>query len=1553
VGEEEEEEEEDEAVRHTQATSTPVAKARADDMDVDMEEEKEANNDEEDDDEYIAVEELDDETTMIEEEAKGVSRSAQEELAALQKDGEMSVEQLRAMYANMPDAFSDEEGDEEGDGEEEEDEGVVAMASERSGEQGTDADSVVSKSSKDSTKDSGLDAAFKRLESSDLVARSVHVERPFVLSKNLELREYQHIGLNWLVSLHERRLNGILADEMGLGKTIQTIALLAYLLAFRGIWGPHLIVVPTSCIVNWEKEFKRFCPAFKILTYYGGAKTRKLLRSGWSKLNSFHVCITSYQLVVQDSNAFRRKRWYYMILDEAHNIKNFKSQRWQTLLNFNTQRRLLLTGTPLQNNLMELWSLMHFLMPHIFKSRSEFSYWFSNPLTGMVEGNRGVNKDLITRLHSIMRPFLLRRLKKEVASQLPGKYEHVVMCRMSKRQMYLYEEFMSRGSVKNALTGGNFMGMMNCLMQLRKVCNHPDLFEVRAIESPFQAPLLDYHQASIVTRALEKSPLSALSGDMVKNLWSLGDDQFVRDEIRHLQPTHEQFITVEDVNLSSPRTTGVKLIDDFALALDQAVVAQQSHRLEYNFNVSKHRCERPRVSFNWRTEKSATVDVDPSHLSCRKRDTAGYLKEVPHFWKELVKDVRSIATDMIDVVEVFTFVLPKATSRGPQLVVANPNHDIAGTSNQRRLMNHQLRPQYENAIAPFYPSRIRQSIFFPDRKLVQFDSGKLQVLAELLRKLKKGGHKCLIFTQMSKMLDILEVFLNLHSYTYVRLDGSTGVDRRQKLMDRFNSDPKLFCFILSTRSGGLGINLTGADTVIFYDSDWNPAMDAQAQDRAHRIGQTRDVHIYRLVTQSTVEENILVKARQKRHLDYLVMTEGNFSEESLFNTKGLQDIFGGSGEKKNEKPSAPILARSSSSIANGEGSRSQADIERAMAAAEDEEDISALKLARMEASKEQEEFDENAKIEEDKLSDDGNDDKSVDSAKSGASKGLSKSASSSSIASANSAASSKNDEKADEKEMEAEFASWQAKVGPDFDSIESALKPVERYALRRRTNSDLDPYYSIYYLSEQQKLLSTSVSEETLQQEMWDVEQIEREKEEEENRAFADGELLATALASREVTRFKNWYTKERKNRGHARRRRVLTGAGWELRADQRTGLLFWYNTDTGEIRYNKPRVIEEREAIQMALEQGWNAAPIKVVTSILSFLQPASDRLRAAKVCRLWSTCADSPSFHLRVLPVESGAREDLEAMRERYGPNVYPSIAAAILVAKPGETLALDPGHHWEDDLVVDKPLRICGLTDDPSRCVMELTGALLVKGNPTQVQFSGLTIRRPRKVPKARACLSTNGKTVVSMFSCVINNEGASGCAIFACGGATLQLYGCTVRGGLKGGISTLASAVFAAHCTITQNNGPGVRVLEGIAFLDNTYITSNEGTAVSMMGSCTLALKYCEIKDNKGGPMQIDEGTTVSARHCIGDQETETALEKCLQLERTRTATKKKDDADEANAKSPVAAVAATAVVAIAAPAAVKINLNVINGAGKQSSVPSVAAQPKKNTTPRGV
>ncbi len=233
-----------------------------------------------------------------------------------------------------------------------------------------------------------------------LETTKVKTKVPTQLLKH-SLREYQHVGLDWLVTMYDNKLNGILADEMGLGKTIQTIALLAHLACEKGIWGPHLIVVPTSVMLNWELEIKKWAPGFKILTYYGSPKERKLKRQGWTKSNAFHICITSYKLVIQDHSVFRRKKWKYFILDEAQNIKNFKSQRWQALLNFQSQRRLLLTGTPLQNNLMELWSLMHFLMPHVFSSHREFQLWFNNPLRSMIEGNQEYNDQIIKRLHKV------------------------------------------------------------------------------------------------------------------------------------------------------------------------------------------------------------------------------------------------------------------------------------------------------------------------------------------------------------------------------------------------------------------------------------------------------------------------------------------------------------------------------------------------------------------------------------------------------------------------------------------------------------------------------------------------------------------------------------------------------------------------------------------------------------------------------------------------------------------------------------------------------------------------------------------------------------------------------------------------------------------------------------------------------------------------------------------------------------------------------------------------------------------------------------------------
>uniref|UniRef100_A0A672YEI8 Snf2-related CREBBP activator protein n=1 Tax=Sphaeramia orbicularis TaxID=375764 RepID=A0A672YEI8_9TELE len=412
---------------------------------------------------------------------------------------------LNCFHSDSPGDSDEEDSDkdeqsEEGDDDDCGDEGMEILLKEGD-------HSPTSSGSRPKKEISHIAATAESLQPKGYTLATTKVKTPIPFLLHGTLREYQHIGLDWLVTMYEKKLNGILADEMGLGKTIQTIALLAHLACEKGNWGPHLIIVPTSVMLNWEMELKRWCPGFKILTYFGSQKERKLKRQGWTKPNAFHVCITSYKLVLQDHQAFRRKSWRYLILDEAQNIKNFKSQRWQSLLNFNSHRRLLLTGTPLQNSLMELWSLMHFLMPHVFQSHREFKEWFSNPLTGMIEGSQEYNEGLVKRLHKVLRPFLLRRIKADVEKQMPKKYEHVVRCRLSKRQRFLYDDFMAQASTRETLASGHFMSVINILMQLRKVCNHPNLFDPRPIQSPFITQPIVFQTASLVNDALEVSPL--------------------------------------------------------------------------------------------------------------------------------------------------------------------------------------------------------------------------------------------------------------------------------------------------------------------------------------------------------------------------------------------------------------------------------------------------------------------------------------------------------------------------------------------------------------------------------------------------------------------------------------------------------------------------------------------------------------------------------------------------------------------------------------------------------------------------------------------------------------------------------------------------------------------------------------------------------------------------------------------------------------------------------------------------------------------------------------
>lgn len=951
------------------------------------------------------------------------------------------------------------------------------------------------------------------------------IEIPFLLK--LKMREYQVAGLEWMVRLYKKGLNGILADEMGLGKTIQTISLLAYLACYMENWGPHLIVVPTSVMLNWEMEFKRWLPSFKVITYFGNPKERQRKRMGWSDPNAFNVCIASYTLILQDAHIFKRKQWQYLILDEAQNIKNFKSQKWQVMLSFNTERRLLLTGTPLQNNLMELWSLLHFLMPHIFASHHDFKTWFSDPLTTAIE-NKQIEgeRNLLTRLHSVLRPFLLRRLKKDVEKEMPSKIEHVIKCPLSKRQKELYDEFLESKSTQNTIAGGDYIGLMNILMQLRKVCNHPDLFEPRLIKTPI------YEEKLMIERSFNSLVyFPNICTTMSSNVPTLGkyistnnylfigkktsdsnrttlfekltNNRFINlpnifilyNEIymssiqtkSQYELTYERWSEIQSKNstsddsslskyfvnschildanrfikLSLDKTTSIgskpSITGTESRHIENAKYIQDPHRTDYIFNNVKHSPSNitnsaDNASLLSKTDKKITYEQMKScnypHLldesiqifhRSKKNDNYkndSYLRHLTPFKVVYGIDCRNfimnevqcvVRSDSEDALYISTFPKPFANKQRTNKDTASrfkkSAHYNALDEKNAELINSRIPLGELLFVKPYYykqlpilmqfnillgsniesvscsisiegkHSYIKNELFcdsyisqkviniintsstylynasslkkciIPPKRIIEDDCGKLQVLSKLLHKLYIEGHRCIIFTQMSKMLDVLEAFINYRGYNYLRLDGSTKVEDRQKLVNRFNRDQRIYLFISSTRSGGVGLNLTGADTVIFYDSDWNPAMDRQAMDRCHRIGQTRDVNIYRLISEWTIEENIFKKQLQKRLLDDVVVDQGHFTSE--FFTKGdIQKMVGSRNQNMLNSDNDSIyvtrvLHGSSSSDLNTlvhVSDNQRKEFEDVLIAVEDLDDVNALKRSSKEIATENDDF---------------------------------------------------------------------------------------------------------------------------------------------------------------------------------------------------------------------------------------------------------------------------------------------------------------------------------------------------------------------------------------------------------------------------------------------------------------------------------------------------------------------------------------------------------------------------------------------------------------------
>ncbi|XP_047157563.1 CHD3-type chromatin-remodeling factor PICKLE isoform X1 [Vigna umbellata] len=489
------------------------------------------------------------------------------------------------------------------------------------------------------------------------------------------LHPYQLEGLNFLRFSWSKQTHVILADEMGLGKTIQSIAFLASL--FEESVSPHLVVAPLSTLRNWEREFATWAPHMNVLMYVGSAQARSVIReyefyfpkkqkkikkkkSGQlisenkQERIKFDVLLTSYEMINFDTTSLKPIKWECMIVDEGHRLKNKDSKLFSSLKQYSSRHRVLLTGTPLQNNLDELFMLMHFLDAGKFGSLEEFQEEF-----------RDINQEeQISRLHKMLAPHLLRRVKKDVMKELPPKKELILRVELSSKQKEYYKAILTRNYQILTRRGGAQISLINVVMELRKLCCHPYMLE------------------------------------------------------------------------------GVE------------------------------------------------PDIDDA-------------KEA---YKQLLET-----------------------------------------------------------------------------------SGKLQLLDKMMVKLKEQGHRVLIYSQFQHMLDLLEDYCTYKNWQYERIDGKVGGAERQVRIDRFNAkNSSRFCFLLSTRAGGLGINLATADTVIIYDSDWNPHADLQAMARAHRLGQTNKVLIYRLITRGTIEERMMQMTKKKMVLEHLVV--GRLKAQNI-NQEELDDII--------------------------------------------------------------------------------------------------------------------------------------------------------------------------------------------------------------------------------------------------------------------------------------------------------------------------------------------------------------------------------------------------------------------------------------------------------------------------------------------------------------------------------------------------------------------------------------------------------------------------------------------------------------------------------------
>lgn len=567
------------------------------------------------------------------------------------------------------------------------------------------------------------------------------------------MRWYQIEGIEWLRMLWENGINGILADEMGLGKTIQCIAHIAMMIE-KKVMGPFLVVAPLSTLPNWINEFKRFTPEVSVLLYHGPqperAKLLKQIRRPQGPLGMCPVVVTSFEISMIDRKFLQHIQWKYLIVDEGHRIKNLNCRLVRELKALPTDNKLLLTGTPLQNNLAELWSLLNFLLPEVFDDLKSFESWFDIDSLGEAESVVAAEREqnILSMLHQILTPFLLRRLKSDVTLEVPPKKEIIVYASLTAKQEAFYTAVVNKTIAK---------------MLGQEKTEAPVALTSSGRPKRRSRKVVDYNEAH-------------------------GDEPYDLEKyLEKVRKEHEQ---------SSPPVLDVQSPLD----------AQINLKLQNILMLLKRCCNHP------------------------------YLVEYP---------------------------LDPATQE-----------------------------------------------FKIDEELVK-SSGKFLILDRLLPALKDRGHKVLIFSQMTSILDLLMDYCYLRGFQYSRLDGSMSYSDRDENMTKFSKDPEVFLFLLSTRAGGLGINLTAADTVIIFDSDWNPQADLQAQDRCHRIGQTRPVVVYRLVTANTIDQKILERASAKRKLEQMVIHKNKFKggkaelnqSKSCIDLDELMELLKARGTEKEVKAS--------------------------------------------------------------------------------------------------------------------------------------------------------------------------------------------------------------------------------------------------------------------------------------------------------------------------------------------------------------------------------------------------------------------------------------------------------------------------------------------------------------------------------------------------------------------------------------------------------------------------------------------------------------------------